>query len=330
VLLPEFTSDRERLRVATSGKFFADGGTPFYDAVAKGIELLQGAGGNRAVVVMTDGADTASGLDHPGFWRLLQENRIRLYIIGLGKGLRKYQPEIAASGERLLTHAAMATNGRFFFARTAGELQGLYQQIADELRAVSTYYVRPTLSPGPGSLSVVATGERLAALSAPPQLELILDASGSMKRKLGGRMMIDIAKDAMVQIIEGLPDDLQVALRVYGHQVREGQRGDCQDSELVFPFAKIDKARLRDRVRGIRALGTTPIAYSLQQVARDFGAARGEKIEKIGFEPYTGVLRGARGTLLARRQRRRPSLVAGPASSAGGIPGAIRQGAIIT
>ena len=99
-----------------------------------------------------------------------------------------------------------------------------------------------------------------------------------MKRKLGGRMMIDIAKDAMVQIIEGLPDDLQVALRVYGHRIREGQPGDCQDSELVFPFAKLDKPRLLERVRAIQALGTTPIAYSLQQVARDFGAAPGEKM----------------------------------------------------
>jgi Mg-chelatase subunit ChlD len=278
VLLPEFTGDRDRLKAATAGRFFAHGNTPLYDAVAKGIELLQGAGGNRAIVVLTDGNDAGSRLDYPGFWRLLQEKRIRLYTIGLGKGLQHYQPEIASNGERFLTHAAMATNGRFFFAPTAGELQGLYQQIADELRAVSTYYVRPTLSPGPGSLSVVATGERLAALSAPPQLELILDASGSMKRKLGGRMMIDIAKDAMAQIIEGLPDDLQVALRVYGHRIREGQRGDCQDSELVFPFAKLDKARLRDRVRAIRALGTTPIAYSLQQVERDFGTARGEKI----------------------------------------------------
>ena len=56
--------------------------------------------------------------------------------------------------------------------------------------------------------------------------------------------MIDEAKDTMAQIIEGLPDDLQVALRVYGHRIREGQRGDCQDSELVFPFATLDKPRL--------------------------------------------------------------------------------------
>jgi Mg-chelatase subunit ChlD len=71
VLLPEFTSDRERLRAATSGKFFVDDATPFYDVVAKGIELLEGVEGSRAIVVMTDGADSSSHLDHPGFWRLL-------------------------------------------------------------------------------------------------------------------------------------------------------------------------------------------------------------------------------------------------------------------
>jgi hypothetical protein len=144
VLLPECTSDWERLRAATWGKFFADGAIPFYDVVAKGIELLEGVEGNRAIVVMTDGADSSSHLDHPGFWRLLQEKRIRLYTIGLGAELRAYQPEIASTGERVLGHAALATNGRYFFAHTAEELSGLYQQIADELRARSTYYVRST------------------------------------------------------------------------------------------------------------------------------------------------------------------------------------------
>jgi von Willebrand factor type A domain len=126
---------------------------------------------------------------------------------------------------------------------------------------------------------VVATGERIPKL-ATPQLELMLDASGSMKEKLKGKgpRKIDIAKEAMVQIIEGLPDGLQVALRVFGHRIRERQRGDCQDSKLVVPFATLDKPRLLNQVRAIQALGTTPIAYSLQQIERDFGVAQGEKI----------------------------------------------------
>ena len=105
------------------------------------------------------------------------------------------------------------------------------------------------------------------------------------------------------QIIDRLPDDLRVALRVFGHRIRERQPGDCQDSELVVPFGKIDKARLRDRVRRIQALGTTPIAYSLQQVGRDFGTARGEKMVILvtdAKEECGGSLSAAVSELLAK------------------------------
>jgi Mg-chelatase subunit ChlD len=206
VLLPEFTDDRERLKAASQGKFFAEGGTPFYDAVAKGVELLEGAPGNRAIVVMTDGADSSSRLQHPDFWRLLEQKRLRLYTIGLGGEMRGYSPRIGTSPNRLLAHAAMAMNGRFFFAHTSEELQGFSQQIADEPRTPSTYYVRPTVSGGPGRLSVEATGERMTAMAAPPQIELILDASGSMKQKVDGRPKIDTAKVVMAQIIDSLPE----------------------------------------------------------------------------------------------------------------------------
>lgn len=312
VLLPEFTSDRELLKAATQAKFFAKGNTPLYDAIAKGIELLDSVQGNRAIVVMTDGIDTASKLDHPDFWRLLEEKRVRLYTIGLGEELLWHVWPIGSNGERVLGHAALATNGRYFFARTSDELKGLYQQIADELRAPSTYYLRPTLSRGPGRLGVMATGERMTAVAAPPQIELILDASGSMKQKVEGRPKMDLAKEAMTQIIESLPDDLRVALRIYGHRIREKQPGDCQDSELVFPFAKIDKPRLLERVRAIKALGTTPIAYSLQQVAADFGSTPGEKMVILvtdGKEECKGNPSAAVSELLAKNLQVRLNIV---------------------
>jgi Mg-chelatase subunit ChlD len=297
VLLPEFTSDRERLKAAVAGKFYANGGTPLYDAVARGIELLDGVRGNRAVVVMTDGADTSSRLPHAGFWKTIEEKRIRVYTIGLGTELATYVPAIGTAGSRVLAHVAAATNGRYFFARTAEELRGLYQRIADELRTPSTYYLRATVSRGSGRLAVSATGERLAAVSAPSQIELILDGSGSMRARVDGRPKMDIAKDVMSQIIRGLPDDAQVALRFYGHRIQEGRPGDCRDTELVVPFGRIDKARMLARVRDVRALGTTPIAYTLRQVAGDFGRAPGEKLvilvtdgkEECGGDPAAAV-----------------------------------------
>jgi Mg-chelatase subunit ChlD len=285
VLLPEFTSDRARLKAAVTGKFFSRGGTPFYDAVAKGMQLLEGVQGNRAIVVMTDGIDTTSELGqgndearYTAFWRLLERNRIRLYTIGLGGDMPVHYPRLGTSGTRFLDHVAMAMTARSFFTSNPEELKAIYDQIAAELRTPSTYYLRPSISPGLGTLSVTATGERLEAVAAPSQIELILDVSGSMKRQIEGRQMMDIAKDVMVQVIKGLPDDARVALRFSGHRIREGRPADCQDTELVFPFGRINKAAMINRVRAVKALGTTPIAYTLRQVAKDFGSAPGEKL----------------------------------------------------
>ncbi|MGH7381033.1 MAG: vWA domain-containing protein [Candidatus Methylomirabilales bacterium] len=166
-----------------------------------------------------------------------------------------------------------------------------------------------------GALTVEAMGEGVAEMLTPLQIELILDASGSMreqKRKVDGRLKIDVAKEVMVQSIESLPNGIEVALRVYGHRIREGQKGDCQDSELVFPFAKIDKPRLIQRVRQIQALGTTPIAYSLQQVAQDFGNAPGEKMVILvtdGKEECGGNPSAAVAELLAKGLKVRVNVV---------------------
>jgi Mg-chelatase subunit ChlD len=296
VLLPEFSNDRERLKKATEGKFAADGGTPFYDAVAKAMSLLDGVGGNRAIIVMTDGEDSGSTLKRADFWHQLQEKGIRLYTIGLGD-IERYTSDLGTSPRRLLAHAAMATGGRSYFTRDSADLKKFYEAISEEIRKTCTYRLKVTPARAMGTLDVRAVGERLAAVAAPSQIELILDASGSMKRTLGGRTMIDTAKTVLSDIVRQLPDDMQVALRVYGHRVREGQSGACQDSQLVFPFARLNREALLAKIRDVRALGTTPIAYTLQQVAADVGPTPGEKMivlvtdgkEECGGDPSAAV-----------------------------------------
>jgi hypothetical protein len=98
------------------------------------------------------------------------------------------------------------------------------------------------------------------------------------RRKVDGRLKIEVAKEVATKIVEGLPEDATVAFRVYGRRIREGRPGDCEDSELVFPFGRVDKPRLTERIQEIQALGTTPLAHSLQQAAGDFGDASGEKV----------------------------------------------------
>jgi Mg-chelatase subunit ChlD len=296
VLLPEFSNDRQQLKKATEGKFAADGGTPFYDAVAKALSLLEGVSGNRAIIVMTDGEDAGSHLERNDFWRLLQEKGVRLYTIGLGE-IDRYTSQLGSSAEQLLKHAAAATNGRAYFSRNSADLPKFYAEISDDIRKACTYRLTVTRAQATGTLAVRATGERITAVAAPSQIELILDASGSMKRAIGGRKMIDSAKGVLSDIVRQLPDDMHVALRVYGHRVREGRPGACEDSELVFPFAKLNRQTLLSKIQAVQALGTTPIAYSLQQVARDVGQTPGEKMivlvtdgkEECGGDPAAAV-----------------------------------------
>lgn len=282
VLLGGFSGDNGRLKSASRGKFTAKGGTTLYEAIAKGMELLKGVRGNRAIVLMTDGTNTAGELDHPAFWNLLEEGRVRIYAIGMGVGQQMFTPELASSGERILGHIAMATNGLALIAPTKSALKSRYQEIADELHQTARYYLKPVVSKGSGFLSVATRGEAIATRFF-PRFELILDASGSMrerKRKIEGRLKIDVAKDVMADIIKKLPDGSEAALRFYGHRIREGRRGDCKDSQLIVPFGRIDSRRrsaMLDRVREIRALGTTPLVYSLEQAAKDFPSGQEKK-----------------------------------------------------
>lgn len=296
VLLPDLTSDREALKKAAAGKFFADGHTPFYDVIAKAAGLLEGIQGNRAIIVMTDGADAGSHATRAQFWDLLQDKGIRLYTIGLGE-IDRYTTQLGSSAKRLLTHAAMATNGRAYFSRSSADLPRFYREISEELRRTCTYRIHATRARASGTLDVRITGERITSVAAPSQIELILDASGSMKRAVGGRRMIDTAKAVLTEIVRQLPEDMHVALRVYGHRIREGRPGACEDSELVFPFARLNKDGVLAKIQRVQALGTTPIAYSLQQVARDVGNTPGEKMivlvtdgkEECGGNPSAAI-----------------------------------------
>ena len=110
-----------------------------------------------------------------------------------------------------------------------------------------------------------------------PYTELILDASNSMWGQIDGKAKMDIAKDVMYRVIDELPDTTEVALRLYGHSISVQDSNACQDTELVFPFRKIDKERLKGILQEIKPRGTTPIAYSLEQVAEDFKDIVGEK-----------------------------------------------------
>jgi Mg-chelatase subunit ChlD len=105
----------------------------------------------------------------------------------------------------------------------------------------------------------------------PGALLLVLDASGSMRDPDGaGGTRIETAKGALVRLVDSLPPEIPVGLRVFGHRVpsRDKERA-CQDSENVVPVAAGETDRLRSRISSTEALGETPLGLSLEQGAAD-------------------------------------------------------------
>jgi VWA domain-containing protein len=121
---------------------------------------------------------------------------------------------------------------------------------------------------------VVAAMVNAAALAETGRSVLIvLDASGSMNQPMPeGRTRLEAAKAAVADFLGGLPADIRLGLRVYGHQ-SSPDRKNCEESELVAGFASVGEAKavILAKVAEIRARGYTPITRSLQLAAQDIG-----------------------------------------------------------
>jgi Ca-activated chloride channel family protein len=107
----------------------------------------------------------------------------------------------------------------------------------------------------------------------PPDTRIlfIFDASQSMLADWESDRKINIAREVLINIIDSLEhlDNVQMALRLYGHQ-KPVPPQDCSDSKLEVPFAKGNAPRIRQELRYVTPKGTTPIAHSLELGAKDF------------------------------------------------------------
>jgi len=99
----------------------------------------------------------------------------------------------------------------------------------------------------------------------------LLDASGSMYAQMGRDNRMDVAKRLLGKMVDSLRDkpNLEIALRVYGHQTTKDKQ-NCKDTKLEVPFNKTNHDLIKEKLRILRPLGTTLIAYSLQEAAYDF------------------------------------------------------------
>ncbi|MEN8224910.1 MAG: VWA domain-containing protein [Bacteroidota bacterium] len=101
----------------------------------------------------------------------------------------------------------------------------------------------------------------------------VLDGSQSMYGRWQSDMKMNIAQDLLSNLLDSLKsvENIQLALRVYGHQKTYPPQ-DCDDTRLVVPFANSNAMRIKNQLRYIKPKGTTPIAYALEKAGGDFPA----------------------------------------------------------
>jgi Ca-activated chloride channel family protein len=101
----------------------------------------------------------------------------------------------------------------------------------------------------------------------------VLDASNSMYGRWDEGTKMEIAQRLMSSMLDSLSQvpnpQFQLALRVYGHQ-KPVPPQDCNDTKLEVGFADNNLGRIKQVIRGLRPMGTTPIARSILRADNDF------------------------------------------------------------
>ncbi|HYR47015.1 MAG TPA: VWA domain-containing protein, partial [Thermoanaerobaculia bacterium] len=134
-LLTKLTNRKDKLFRSLAG-MRAEGSTALYDAIVYGLYQFTGVKGKKALVLLTDGKDTASKFDFETMLEYVRKAGISIYGIGLkisGTDLEvKYK----------LNKLAQATGGQTFYVDSAKNLDAIYRQINEELRSqyLLTYY----------------------------------------------------------------------------------------------------------------------------------------------------------------------------------------------
>src|SRR5690554_2421234 len=105
------------------------------------------------------------------------------------------------------------------------------------------------------------------------RLLFVFDASNSMNATWQSDRRITIARKLLNDAIKEVNQkpNVELALRVYGHQVRiEPGKQDCDDTKLEVSFRPNNGALIQRTLNNLTPKGTTPIARSLEKAAGDF------------------------------------------------------------
>jgi Ca-activated chloride channel homolog len=137
--LQDFTSNQDALEASVK-KTRSSGATALHNALYIALKDLQkekkkGGLRRRAIVLLSDGEDTASLITDDQVLDLARKTEISIYPIGLRSERIQDRERLSFSqAEHLLTALAQESGGQVFFPNSLSELDSVYGRIAEELR----------------------------------------------------------------------------------------------------------------------------------------------------------------------------------------------------
>ncbi|MCB5238668.1 vWA domain-containing protein [Niallia circulans] len=134
--------------------------------------------------------------------------------------------------------------------------------------------------------------EQSAEVAKTFNVEIVLDASGSMANKLGGKTRMELAKESINKFAASLPAEANISLRVYGHKGTgsdQDKKTSCAANELVYSMQTYEKAELKKALDSFQPAGWTPLAQSLLEAQKDLAPYAGEQHQNIVYVVSDGI-----------------------------------------
>ena len=158
----DYTRDANQLFTAIN-RLNAQGRTRLYDAVYQVTQEKAGSdpGRRTAIVLITDGADTASSRTFQQTVALAQQKQIVIYglstqFLGFDVNMDKREnQDYLNRGEKELRELCAQTGGKLFFPKDNLDVQRLFTQIGEELRSQYIIVYAPSNGNGDGHFRAI-------------------------------------------------------------------------------------------------------------------------------------------------------------------------------
>ncbi|WP_183187623.1 vWA domain-containing protein [Brevibacillus panacihumi] len=123
-------------------------------------------------------------------------------------------------------------------------------------------------------------------------IEVVLDASGSMAGKVNGGVKMELAKKSIQDFLASSSQQSNVGLRVFGHKGSGADKDkglSCAQTELVYPLGSYDATRFQTSLQSFGPKGWTGIATALEAARDDLKNVHSEGAETIIYLVTDGI-----------------------------------------